>query len=243
MIFNFKRFRLGSICKKYGIENYTINNGLVDVDGDVDLNSRRLDKLPLTFGMVTGNFYCSYNQLKTLEGSPREVGSDFYCYNNQLRSLEGCPTEVGGDFNCNNNQLTSLEGSPNKVGGYFYCYNNQLTTLEGSPSKVGGDFYCSSNLLSSLEGSPREVGGDFYCRFNKLRTLKGISERIDGYLYLDGNPINNIGILFKNDKQFIELLNDYNFIYNDKIIKARFEQACLEAGITMPKEIEGYDIT
>jgi hypothetical protein len=61
-------------------------------------------------------------------------------------------------------------------------------------------------------------------------------------LYLDGNPINNIGILFKNTKQFLELLNDYNFIYKDKIIKARFEQACIEAGITMPKEIEDYDI-
>ena len=26
------------ICKKYGIENYTINNGVVDVNGDVHLD-------------------------------------------------------------------------------------------------------------------------------------------------------------------------------------------------------------
>jgi hypothetical protein len=97
--------------------------------------------------------------------------------------------------------------------------------------------------LKTLEGSPREVGGSFYCNNNnKLRTLKGISERIDGDLYLDGNPIYNIGILFRNTKQFLELFNDYNFIYNDKIIKSRFEQACLEAGITMPKTIKDYDI-
>jgi hypothetical protein len=62
-------------------------------------------------------------------------------------------------------------------------------------------------------------------------------------LILHLNPVDNICRLFKTTKQFIELLNDYNFIYKDKIIKSRFEQACIEAGIEMPKEIEGYDIT
>jgi hypothetical protein len=220
MIFNFNRFRLESICKKYGIENYTINKGLVDIDGDVDLSNRRLNKLPVNFGIVTGTFDCSSNLLTSLEGSPREVGGYFYC---------------------RYNQLTTLEGSPKEVGGHFNCSKNQLRTLEGGPTEVSGSFICYSNLLTSLEGSPSKVGSGFYCRDNQLRTLKGISE-IDGDLYLDGNPINNIGILFKNTKQFLELLNDYNFIYKDKIIKSRFEQACIDAGITMPKEIEDYDI-
>jgi hypothetical protein len=226
----FESFKhIDSLCEKYGITNYTINNnGLVDVDGNVDLSNRRLNKLPVNFGTVTGDFRCN----SATNG----------LWNNQLTTLEGSPREVGGTFDCSGNQLTSLEGSPSKVGGYFYCYNNQLTTLEGSPSKVGGDFYCSSNLLTSLEGSPREVGGDFYCRFNKLRTLKGISEIIDGDLSIGGNPIDNIRLLFRNTKQFLELFNDYNFIYNDKIIKARFEQACIEAGIKMPKTIKDYDI-
>jgi hypothetical protein len=198
----FESFKnIDSLCEKYGIENYTINNnGLVDVDGNVNLTNRKLDKIPLNFGAVTGDFRCS---------------------DNQLRTLEGCPTDVNG---------------------HFKCFDNQLTTLEGSPIKVGGSFYCSGNQLISLEGCPTEVRGSFYCRDNQLRTLKGISERIDGDLFLDGNPIDNISSLFKNTKQFIELINDYNFIYKDKIIKARFEQACIDAGITMPKEIEGYDI-
>jgi hypothetical protein len=199
----FESFKhIESICKKYGIRNYTINNnGLVDVDGDVYLSDRKLDNLPLTFGTVTGFFICHYNQLTSLEGSPREVRGGFNCTNNQLTTLKGSPTEVGGDFNCHYNQLTTLEGSPGIVRGHFNCRNNQL------------------------------------------RTLKGISERIDGDLFLQNNPINNISSLFKTSKQFLELLNDYNFIYNDKIIKSRFEQACLDAGIKMPKEIEGYDIT
>jgi hypothetical protein len=52
------------ICKEYGIENYTINSDWsIDVDGDVHLSNRNLTKLPLNFRNVSGNFYCSYNQL------------------------------------------------------------------------------------------------------------------------------------------------------------------------------------
>jgi hypothetical protein len=63
------------LCKEYGIENWTINSeGLVDVDGDVNLSDRGLTKMPINFGRVGGDFYCGYNRLTTLEGAPREVG-------------------------------------------------------------------------------------------------------------------------------------------------------------------------
>ena len=66
---------IDSICKKYGIQNYTINeDGTVYVDGNVSLYERNLSKLPLKFGRVTGNFYCQSNKLTTLEGCPQEVG-------------------------------------------------------------------------------------------------------------------------------------------------------------------------
>ena len=91
------------ICKKYVIENYTINDdGSIDVDGNVYLSGKGLTELPLKFGKVSRNFYC---------------------HNNQLLSLEGSPHEVGGEFNCSNNQLTSLEGAPEKVRRSFYCHN------------------------------------------------------------------------------------------------------------------------
>ena len=96
---------IDTICKKYGITNYTINNGLVDVDASVNLVNRKLTKLPLQFGKVTGNFFCDNNQLTTLEGAPKTVEGNFYCYSNQLTTLEGGPKEVGGDFYCVNNPL------------------------------------------------------------------------------------------------------------------------------------------
>jgi hypothetical protein len=68
------------ICKRYLISNYTINpDGSIDVDGDVSIANGRLTKLPLKFNKVSGDFYCSYNELTSLEGCPKEVGYYFYC--------------------------------------------------------------------------------------------------------------------------------------------------------------------
>jgi hypothetical protein len=202
---------IDSICKKFNITNYTINDdGTIDVEGNVNLSSRGLTKLPLKFRNVSGDFYCSYNKLTTLEGSPSSVGGrfycsdnklttlegspssvrgDFYCYNNKLTTLEGSPRSVGGRFDCSVNKLTTLEGSPRSVGGGFYCYNNQLTTLEGSPQSVGGDFYCSNNQLTTLEGCPSSVRGGFYCSDNKLTTLEGSPRSVGGGFYCYNNQI------------------------------------------------------
>ena len=54
----FENFQdIESICKKFRIENWTINSdGTVDVDGDVKLGQNRLEKIPLKFGKVSGSF-------------------------------------------------------------------------------------------------------------------------------------------------------------------------------------------
>jgi hypothetical protein len=120
---------IDSICKKYGIRNYTIVDGKVNVNGDVNLFVRGLVKLPVSFGTVTGNFSCDSNRLTTLEGCPDSVSGYFNCSDNQLTSLEGGPSRVGDDFFCSDNQLTSLEGAPINVGGIFYCRNNPVDEL------------------------------------------------------------------------------------------------------------------
>ena len=125
---------------------YAINDdGSIDVNGSVNLSSKKLTKIPFNFSKVSGNFKCTDNQLTSLEGAPNNVGGDFSCYDNQLTSLEGAPNTVGGYFECSNNQLTTLEGAPNTVDDYFECSNNQLTSLKGAPNNVGGNFYCCDN--------------------------------------------------------------------------------------------------
>jgi len=138
-----------------------------------------------------GNFYCSFNQLTSLEFCPKEVGGDFYCFNNQLTSLEFCPKEVGGDFNCSFNQLTSLEFCPKEVGGDFGCSRNQLTSLEFCPKEVGGGFNCSNNKLTSL--------ADIHKRLKKM----------NGTFFADSNPIksNVIGLMLVAGCEEVELDN------------------------------------
>ena len=71
-------------CNRYGIGNYTINDDLsIDVDGDVGLNFKRLEYLPLRFNYVSGGFSCRRNILVSLEGCPQTVGENFYCYRNE----------------------------------------------------------------------------------------------------------------------------------------------------------------
>jgi hypothetical protein len=165
---------IAKICEKYGIKNYTINNGLVDVDGDVDVSGGTyiLPRFPFKFGRVSGSFFCYYCNLKTLEGSPIEVGGDFVCGYNDLKTLKGAPQKVGGKFSCNCNDLISLEGAPSEVGDSFHCHYNKLKTLKGSPREVGDDFDCGDNNLKTLEGGPIKVGGYFRCENNPNLPLK-----------------------------------------------------------------------
>jgi hypothetical protein len=199
-----------AICRKYGIENYTINpDGTVDVDDDVDLYGKGLKELPLKFGEVGGHFSCSNNRLTTLEGSPKEVGGNFFCQYNQLTTLEGAPKLVGDDFVCINNQLTTLEGAPEVVVDSFYCGYNQLTTLEGAPKEVGGGFYCGYNQLTTLEGAPKLVGGNFFCHTNPLpkeilsfKDIKYILKWQDDYVIWQHGKLN----LYR----FQEMIKDYD---------------------------------
>jgi hypothetical protein len=85
-------------------ERWSVNNeGLVDVGGKFWCGFQELeDFLGIRFGKVSGNFICLSNQLRTLEGSPREVGENFHCYQNPLISLEGAPEVIRGEFRFKN---------------------------------------------------------------------------------------------------------------------------------------------
>jgi hypothetical protein len=139
-----------------------------DCEGDVIIPEDMVTdgKLKIRFGKVGGNFDCSYNELTTLEGAPKNVGGNFYCGHNNMTTLVGAPQEVDGGFNCINNKLTTLEGAPSVVGRGFYCSYNNLTSLEGAPNEVSGGFYCNNNKLTALKGAPKKVGGDFDCSGN-----------------------------------------------------------------------------
>jgi hypothetical protein len=162
-------------------------DGTYDAEGNVDISELNLNKIPIKFNKVGGDFHCGFNELTSLEGVPKEVGGDFNCSSNELTSLKGAPEKVGKNFYCNINKLTSLEEAPKEVGGDFNCSSNELTSLEGAPKEVGGDFNCNSNKLTSLEGAPKEVDRDFYCSNNKLTSLEGAPKEVDRDFYCRNN--------------------------------------------------------
>ena len=137
------------ICKKYGIENYTINeDGSIDVNGNVNLSYKGLTELPLTFNKVTGYFDCSRNNLTSLKGSPRWVG---------------------GSFNIIYNLITSLEFSPEYVGLWFSFEHNDLTD-NYCDTEIGGSFYTSLKQDGLTE--------DNYNEWRKLYKRKKILDDI-----------------------------------------------------------------
>ena len=135
MKINYKLFLVSkedidSICKKYDITNYTINDdGSIDVNGSVHLSNKELTKLPLRFGKVSGNFDCSRNNLKTLEGCPKYVGSFFSCCYNNLKTLDGGPETVLGEYLCHNNKLINFSGFPEYFHRAFCISDNPVSNI------------------------------------------------------------------------------------------------------------------
>lgn len=129
-----------------GIEKYKVNADLtVDTKASVSLLNKKLDIIPVQFGIVDGDFRVDGNNLKSLAGAPKKVGGGFYALRNKLTSLKGAPKTVGGVFDVSYNKLTDLTDSPQIVGYNFNITNNKLTSLKGAPKTVGGDFNVSDN--------------------------------------------------------------------------------------------------
>jgi len=176
---SFKRFigdlQIKSICNKYNINNYTINeDGSIDVDGDVNLTRKSLINIPLKFRNVS-YFYCDNNQLTSLEGCPQSVVGDFTCHNNQLTSLKGCPQSVGV-LNCRYNQLTSLEGCPEIIGGNIFCQFNKINSFKGISEFFENGLYCDNNPIFEI----------YYLFRQNVKCIKWINE---WDVIQDGNKI------------------------------------------------------
>jgi hypothetical protein len=189
------------LCSEYAIRNYQIrDDGSIDVDGDVNFSWRELGnlkQLPLTFNEVEGYFYCTKNNLTTLEGCPKKVGGEFKCSWNRLTSLEYSPLIVEkGDFYCwENRHLTSLEGLENTyIGGELDVTGcNKLYSLKGFPKKVGS-FDCEDTPLYPIYDTfIQECDYDTMRKFNKFDVI--YTDGLDWFIDYDnlGKFLRSVG--------------------------------------------------
>jgi len=116
------------IIKKYldewidGKYNFR-KNGIVDVTGAVKIRNYPYSKLIVKFGKVSLKFDCADNNLETLEGCPKKIGTSFYCQNNRLTSLEHITKNIPYYLYCHNNpgNFTTEE-----IDKYVKYYINKL---------------------------------------------------------------------------------------------------------------------
>jgi len=194
-----------SICRKIlrvssnRVENYTINeDGTVDVDGDVYLSGKNLQKIPLNFGRVTGDFECDENKLTSLEGCPNWVGGYFSCCNNYLKTLEGGPKWVSRYFSCRHNELTTLEGGPVTVLGNYYCNNNQLVNFKGFPEDFdnNNEIDIENNYVYDLiENIPEEKWNKFIYWCNEFDVINSDGKVIPDRMY---EVYHKLGLKYEN---------------------------------------------
>jgi len=118
-LFKFNRLRLSLEQREFldrsggGDWSFNTSTGLVDVNGGFYCSCRGISNLRgIRFGSVRDSFDCSYNNLKSLEGAPHDVGGSFYCTGNSLESLAGAPETVGGSFLCDEFEIPPGEWNP-----------------------------------------------------------------------------------------------------------------------------------
>lgn len=95
------------------------SDGTVDVEGDAFFTRRNGGRIPVKFGIVTGNFICNGTSLTTLEGSPHTVGETFYSGGNLFTDLVGGPKSVKSIQMKQSHNLTSLVGLPKRIETNF----------------------------------------------------------------------------------------------------------------------------
>ena len=120
---------------RYSTEGWKYNpaTGKVDVKGAFTCAGQGLkDFKGVEFGVISGSFSCSNNQLTSLVGAPEDVDGSFYCQENKLENLIGAPKNIWGNFVCHHNLLTSLEGAPEMVADNYHFEHNPVreTTLD-----------------------------------------------------------------------------------------------------------------
>lgn len=145
--------------------SYKINDGLVDVEGEVYMKNAGLLRelrLPVKFGNITGNFSTAYVKLTTLIGSPETVSGYFDCMSNNLSTMEGAPKTVHGNFICDDNILiTSLKGSP-VIGNYCQCRGlvNLISLNFIQARYISCDWTPTLHILSGLKCEFLDIQGN-----------------------------------------------------------------------------------
>ena len=199
------------ICKLLHLGNYQIIKGIVNVEDTVMLDSRslhgskKIQTIPVKFGIIEGSFFCDRNALISLDGSPKQVSQTFDCHMNDLTTLTGCPEIIGSDFHCGENLLTSLVDGPKSVNGFYSFSNNHIYELTGFCEHFDGEVFFHNNPVEEVLDLFGETGDklgkviDLLNEWDVIRQNEIVLDRLIDCGYQFGLEIPDT-ITFKNYK-------------------------------------------
>jgi len=169
---------------------YTIDDGKINVKGNVKL--RGLSYLPISFGVVDGDFNCSFCGLLDMTGTPHTITGNMEAQSNKFLNLSGCPENIGGNLVLNGNRtLMNLSGCPKNINGTLDLYGCNLAILQGIANTIGGNLILGKNRLNGLGYFPNSVGGSLDITDNYIVSMNDdIIKKVVGDINSEGNPCN-----------------------------------------------------
>jgi hypothetical protein len=180
----------------------------VDVFQNVKIE-KKIDKIPIEFNFVDGNFDISDCAIVSLTGCPKIINGNFIAHTNDFKNLRGGPSKVNGNYDVRQCFLETLVGSPIIISGDFMAGYNTIHDLEYGPINVKGsymvdncllidlfgcqtvinkNFDCSYNFLKDLSGGPIKIIGEYNCSYNKILDFKHGPKQV-GSMNYEGNKI------------------------------------------------------
>lgn len=201
------------------VKNYKINDDLtINVDWDVNLSSRiNFDKIPYKFKSVSGDFNCSFNNLKTLENCPDYVSGSFLASNNFLENFNYLPK--CDELFLHDNKFTSLKG----------ISNLDFDLLDLTNNSIFGCDEITENNIKKIYLYKNPIDDFLNCAIGTIRT--------DGMEWLRALSSNdNSEYLLKQKVLFIKYLQEYNVIEGNKIFLDRLDDALYMIDLEIDKE-------
>ena len=175
-----KNFDKNSSINTYMFEDND-DSIILHVQGNVDISSHSLEKLPYQFGSIDGSFNASNCGLFTLQNSPKEVSQDYIVSHNNFKNLLGCPEYIGQNFDIQYcNLLSSFANSPQTViGKYLSSGNSQLKLINKLLTQVGRFSHIVEDKKHSLLGLEKE-----YLNTNSHYIFQCNGSKLDDYIQL-----------------------------------------------------------
>ncbi|PID82516.1 MAG: hypothetical protein CSB16_00910 [Clostridiales bacterium] len=163
------------------------------------VNYTKTVKTVTIYGKIR-SFYCSNNDLTSLDVSKNTALEILYCKKNHLASLNISNNSELTYLYCNYNSLTSLNISNNPKLKELECNDNSLTSLNVSKNTGLKNLVCHSNSLTGLDVSKNTALRSLNCYSNPLLKSLDVSKNTELYkLWCNGNDLTSLDVS-KNTK-------------------------------------------